>query len=131
MILLDTHVVLWVVIAPEKLSRVAAAAIKRARVSDGIAVADITLLELATLFARGAVRYSGTLESAVKEIVEASAASVRPITPEIAALATQFSSDYPRDPSDRLIGATARAEGIPLVTRDERIRSCPQLNTIW
>ncbi len=131
MILLDTHVVLWVVIAPERLSRAAASAIRRARAGDGIAIADVTLLELAILFARGAVRYYGTLESAVREIVESSAVAVRSITPEIAALATQFPEDYPKDPSDRLIGATSRAEGIPLVTRDERIRSSPLLRTIW
>lgn len=131
MILLDTHVVLWLVISPERLSRAAASAIRRARVSDGVAVANITLLELATLFARGAVRYSGTLESAVAEIVESSGVNVRSITPEIATLATQFPENYPRDPSDRLIGATARAEGISLVTRDERIRSSSLLKTIW
>ena len=37
--------------------------------------------------------------------------TVKPLTAEIAALATQFPDDYPRDPADRLIGATARAEG--------------------
>jgi len=57
--------------------------------------------------------------------------SVRPLTPEIAALATQFPDDYPRDPADRLIGATARAEGLTLVTRDERIRRSPLIRTVW
>jgi PIN domain nuclease of toxin-antitoxin system len=57
--------------------------------------------------------------------------TVRPITPEIAALATQFPDDYPRDPADRLIGATARAEGLTLITRDERIRRSPLLKTVW
>jgi PIN domain nuclease of toxin-antitoxin system len=56
---------------------------------------------------------------------------VKPITAEIAVLATQFPEDYPKDPIDRLIGATARAEGIALITRDERIRSSPLLRTIW
>ncbi len=129
MILLDTHVILWLVLAPERMSRPAASAIRRARVSEGIA--DISLLALATLFSRGSVRYSGTLESAVRAIVESSGANVRPVTPEIAALATQFPEGYPRDPSDRLIGATARAEGMPLITRDERIRCSPLLKTIW
>src|SRR2546422_10299277 len=53
------------------------------------------------------------------------------ITPEIAALATQFPDEYSRDPADRLIGATARAEGVPLVTRDENIRRSTLLRTIW
>ena len=49
----------------------------------------------------------------------------------VAALAAQFPDDYPRDPADRLIGATARAEGLPLVTRDEQIRRSNLLETIW
>jgi PIN domain nuclease of toxin-antitoxin system len=57
--------------------------------------------------------------------------AILPITAEIAVLATQFPETYPSDPSDRLIGATARAEGITLVTRDERILRCPLLKTVW
>ena len=57
--------------------------------------------------------------------------SVRPVTVEIAALATEFPSDYPSDPSDRIIGATARAEGLTLITRDEKIRKSPLLKTLW
>jgi PIN domain nuclease of toxin-antitoxin system len=130
-ILLDTHAVLWLVIEPERLSRRAASAIRRARAGDGIAIADITLLELAVLFERGVVRSQGTLESALLQVIQGAGAIVRPITAQIAALASQFPVDYPRDPADRLIGATARAEGIPLVTRDEKIRHSPWLKTIW
>ena len=57
--------------------------------------------------------------------------TVKPVTPEIATLAAQFPDDYSRDPADRLIGATARAEGLALVTRDEGIRKSPLLKTIW
>ena len=131
MILLDTHVLAWLVAQPERLSRPAASAIRRARTGDGLAIADITVWELAFLFARGALRSAGTVENAVQNLVTRSGVNVRPITPEIAGLATQFPDDYPKDPVDRLIGATARAEGIALVTRDERIRSSPLLKTIW
>jgi len=63
--------------------------------------------------------------------LERTGAGVREVTPEIAALATQFPDDYPKDPADRLIGATARAEGISLVTRDKGIRSSPLIKTVW
>jgi PIN domain nuclease of toxin-antitoxin system len=52
-ILLDTHVLAWLVAQPEKLSRRAASAIRRARASDGLAISDITLWELAFLFFGG------------------------------------------------------------------------------
>ena len=131
MILLDTHVLVWLVADEDRLSRPATSAIRRARASDGLAIADITIWELAFLFARGALRTRGTIESTVHNFVTRSGVSVKPITAEIAALATQFPDDYPKDPVDRLIGATARAEGLALVTRDEKIRSSPLLRTIW
>jgi PIN domain nuclease of toxin-antitoxin system len=56
---------------------------------------------------------------------------VRPITPEIAVLATQFPSSFPSDPCDRLIGAAALAEGIALVAKGREIRTSKQIKTIW
>lgn len=89
----------------------------------------ISLWELAFLVARGRIRSYGTVESSVNRLIEG--VTIKPITPEIATLAAQFPDDYPRDPADRLIGATARAEGLALVTRDEGIRKSPLLKTIW
>ena len=131
MILLDTHVLVWWMTDPGRLSRPAASAIRRARASDGIAIADSSLWELAVLFARGILRTHGTIENTVRNLVDRSGVNVRPITVEIAVLATQFPQDFPKDPIDRLIGATARAEGIALITRDEKIRRSPLLKTIW
>ncbi len=131
LILLDTHVLVWAVAEPQRLSRTASAAIRRGRQEGGLGVAAITLWELAVLFARGHLRAPGTVEDSVQSILDRSGVEVRPLTPAIAALATQFSGDYPRDPADRLIGATARAEGVALITRDEKIRECRLLNTIW
>jgi len=130
-ILLDTHVVLWAAIEPKRLSRAAESALKRARRSDGLAIASISLWELASLFARSRIQTYGTVEVSVRQVLDTVGAVVKPITQEIAALATQFPDTYPRDPADRLIGATARAEGLALITQDERIRSSPLLRTIW
>jgi PIN domain nuclease of toxin-antitoxin system len=40
-------------------------------------------------------------------------------------------STYPGDPADRIIGATALVEGIPLLTADRGIRRSKALQTIW
>jgi PIN domain nuclease of toxin-antitoxin system len=128
-ILLDTHVLVWAVEDSKRLSRAAASEIRRARRHGGLAVSAITLWELAWLLSRGRIQARGTVEAAVNLLLED--IIIRPITPEVAALATQFPEDYPHDPTDRIIGATARAEGLTLVTRDEKIRRSPLLKTVW
>jgi PIN domain nuclease of toxin-antitoxin system len=128
-ILLDTHVVFWAGGHSQMLSKDAASAIRRARRSDGVAISAISIWELASLFSRGKIQGSGTIEASIQELL--GGVTVLPITPEIGALATQFPNDYPHDPVDRLIGATARAEGMTLVTRDERIRRSLLVRTVW
>ncbi len=129
MILLDTHVLVWAVADSKKLSRPAELAIRKSRLHDGVAISAITLWELSFLISRGRIQSYGTVEDSVEKLIEG--VTLKPITPEIAALATQFPHDYSHDPVDRLIGATARAEGLALITRDESIRRCPLLKTIW
>ena len=136
MILLDTHVFVWLVSEPDRLSRRAAAAIRKAQFQDGIAISSITLLELATLFTRGRLRGVGTLETSIRSVLERSGVSVREISRArdaegFGGLAVQFPDSFTKDPADRLIGATARAEGMTLVTRDEKIRESSLLKTIW
>lgn len=129
MILLDTHALVWAVAEPKRLSRAAAVAIRMARREDGVAIAAITLWELAALVARGRIQAYVTVEASVRMLVEG--VTIKPLTAEIAALAAQFPGDYSRDPADRLIGGTARAEGLTLVTRDEMIRNSPLVKTVW
>jgi len=128
-ILLDSHVLIWAVADSRRLSKAAASAIRRARRGDGLAVSSITAYEVAWQIASGRIQGFGAVEASVLRFLEG--VTIRPITPEIAALATQFPEGYPRDPADRIIGATARAEGMTLVTRDERIRRSPLLKTVW
>lgn len=129
MILLDSHVLIWAVADSRRLSKAAASAIRRARRGDGLAVSSITAYEVAWQIASGRIQGFGTVEASVLRFLEG--VTIRPITPEIAALATQFPESYPRDPADRIIGATARAEGMTLVTRDEKIRRSSLLKTVW
>ena len=54
-----------------------------------------------------------------------------PVTPAIAAIAAGFPREFPGDPGDRLIAATAIAHGLALVTADAAIRQSRQVRTIW
>ena len=129
MILLDTHVLFWALDNSKALSRPAASAIRRARRQGGIAISAISIWELASLLARGRIRRYGTLESSLRLLIEG--VRVLPITPEISTLAAQFPRDYSSDPADRIIGGTARAEGLTLVTHDEKIRRSLLIKTVW
>ena len=129
MILLDTHVLVWLTAEPEKLSKQASSALRRANRAGGLAISAITLWELAWLVTNGRLQVTGTVEAYLDEV--SSRVAIRPITTKIAALANQFPADYSSDPCDRLIGATALAEGMVLVTKDARIRDCKQLRTLW
>ena len=75
------------------------------------------------------MRAYGTLEASIQIFLEDVA--VRPITPEICALGALFPDDYSHDPADRIIGGTARAEELTLITHDEKIRRSPLLKTVW
>lgn len=129
MILLDTHVVIWLAFEPDKLSKSAKEVIRAARSQGGLAIAAITLLELAWLAEMGRVATTLSVESFVR--LCASKMTVLPITPEIAARAVSFPDTFPKDPQDRLIGATALVEGIQLVTRDKQIKKSGMIPTIW
>lgn len=131
MILLDTHVLVWMVSDSRRLSRDAVRELRKAEQNGELAIASITLWELALLYHHGRLRTSGSIESAIREMLEKSRVQVIDVTPEIAALTTTFPEHYPKDPGDRLIGATARAYGMTLVTQDERIRSSPLIRCVW
>lgn len=130
MILLDTHVVLWLVSEPERLSKNAKAAIDEARQNgEGLAVSSFTLIELATLYGKGRIRLGMSPESFLLE-VEAQFV-VLPISARACARTLTLPASYPKDPADRVIGATALVEGMALVTADAEIRRARAVRTVW
>ena len=131
MILLDTHVLVWMVTNPARLSRVAEREIRKAQRDRSSAIASISLWELAQLFRKNQLRGMGSVENSIHSILDDTGVKVLEITPEIADLSVSFPENYPRDPGDRLIGATARAYGLTLITDDARILNCPLIRSLW
>jgi PIN domain nuclease of toxin-antitoxin system len=125
-VLLDTHAVLWAVSGDKRLSDAAREWTER----DGpsLAISDMTLLEIAMLEAKGRIACADGLEETLRTI--ASNVSVLPIDAVIAAEAMTL--DLPQgDPFDRVIVATARRHGLPLLTRDRAIGRSGLVRVIW
>jgi PIN domain nuclease of toxin-antitoxin system len=130
LILLDTHVVLWLGLEQARLSKNALSAIDDARqVGRGLAISDITLMEIAQLSYRRRIEFPAGLESFLTEVTRRF--KVFPISANIAMQAFDLPAAYPNDPADRIIGATALVEDIPLLTADREIRKSRCVPTIW
>jgi len=128
-ILVDTHTTIWLAEAPEELSKKAHEAIRLERQIDGLAISDKTLWELAMVISRGRLVVRTTMRDFL-QVVERNF-TVLPITSAIAERSVMFSDRYPKDPTDRIIGATALVHGVKLVTRDKRIRASKEVDCIW
>jgi len=129
-ILLDTNVVLWLISDPAQLSKPARQAIADARQNgEALAISGMTLLELATLSTKGRIRIKGSLESVLDELE--THFTVLPITARACARIPSLPVSYPKDPADRIIGATAVVEKLTLLTADRDIRRSRALHTIW
>jgi PIN domain nuclease of toxin-antitoxin system len=130
MILVDTHVVVWLALQPKKISKKARTAIEDARrIGQGIAISDIALLEISILERKARIRLNSSLETFLSEIE--ARFIVLPITGRICVRAVSLPATYPNDPADRIIGATALVEGIPLITADAGIHRSKAVRTVW
>jgi PIN domain nuclease of toxin-antitoxin system len=129
MIVVDTHAVIWLTEEQDMLSAAARAALAEGRREGGLAIADITLREIAFQVVRGRVIVSAPLEEYLRFIE--SLFRVLPITGQIAERSARFSPPFPRDPADRLIGATTLVHGAKLVTKDELIRASGEVQCVW
>jgi PIN domain nuclease of toxin-antitoxin system len=128
LIVLDTHAWLWWVSGDAALSRRAGREIRSA---PRIGVSAISCLEVAVADARGRISLDRQALLWLQEALALPRVELIPLTPAVAVKASRLGRDFPGDPADRVIVATAQLESAVLVTRDKKIREYPGVDTIW
>jgi PIN domain nuclease of toxin-antitoxin system len=130
MILLDTHVVVWLLTSPDRISKAAAEAIANwGAKGRRPAVSSATVFEIAYGASRGRIRLH-VAEAGFRDRLR-TAFDVRPVTEAIAFEAGMLPDPFHGDPMDRIIAATAIVEDCVLLTIDEKIRQSGVCKTLW
>ena len=129
-VVLDTHVLLYWLGADPRLSAVQAEAIRQASPAEPLWVSDISLWEIATLYALSRI----TLRLPLRDWLEAATAPPLVqrlgITPAVAAAVAALPALFHRDPADRIIIASAQVLGGALLTRDQQIIDAALVPTV-
>ena len=131
MIVLDTHAWLCWISNPEKLGPAAASAIEQAMEENGIFLSSISTWELALLVAKGRLTLSIDVRDWVRKTESLPFVRFLPVDNTIALRSVDLPGAFHADPADRIIAATALTTGLPLVSRDEKMRACSFIRTIW
>jgi len=122
-IVLDTHVLVWAVNDERRLGAEARAAIAAAGETDEIGISAITPWEIALLAESGRLRLAQEAGAWIRAALALPGIRLLPIDPAIATDSARLPGALRADPADRLLVATARQCGAPLLTADFAILS--------
>jgi PIN domain nuclease of toxin-antitoxin system len=121
-VLLDTHVWVWLVgDVPRQLGPRTRKRLARPSGGDALSVSVASAFEIAALHTAGRLQFTQPVEHWVRESIERSGFRVLSIDRDTCLDAGLIPSSALPDPLDRLLVATARGHGVPLVTRDRAI----------
>jgi PIN domain nuclease of toxin-antitoxin system len=119
--LLDTHAWVWWIEGDRRLQRRVRDTLDRLPQEGRPYLSAISLWEVAMLVERGRVAFSVSLSEWLNAAAHPRSVRIVPISPDIAAQTAALPVTFHRDPADRLIIASCRVHGLPLLTRDARI----------
>jgi PIN domain nuclease of toxin-antitoxin system len=121
LLLLDTHVWLWLNAGSPDLSTETRETINGAAAAGTLRIAAISLWEVALLASRGRIVLGKSIGLWLEEALADPGPDIDPLSPQIAVESYALPDVFHRDPADRLIVATARVANATLMTRDRRI----------
>jgi PIN domain nuclease of toxin-antitoxin system len=131
MILLDTHIWLWLLHDLSRLSEAANQRIADEEAQTGLLISAISVWEVAVKVSVGKLTLPLPIAAWYEQARTHSGTVIEPLNPLDAVASTQLPGEFHKDPADRILIAIARRYGIPLVTCDSKILSYPHVETIW
>lgn len=128
-LLLDTHIWLWSLTAPERLSLLVSDALVDS--SNELWLSSISVWEFLLLTERGRIRLQPGMSSAAWLAAALVSAPVQdaPLNREVAIRSRSLRLSH-EDPADRFLAATADVYDLTLVTADERLLSGEGFRTL-
>jgi PIN domain nuclease of toxin-antitoxin system len=131
LIVLDTHVWVWWVASPERLSVAARERIDKAAEELQVHISAISSWEIAMLVKKERLELTMDVEEWVARSEALPFFRFVPMDNRIAILSNQLPEEFHDDPADRIITATALVLGATLITRDRNLRDYPHVETLW
>ena len=120
-VLLDTHVLVWLVQGDGRLSGSAREQIDAAATVQQVWVSAITPWEIGMLVAKGRLALASDVGQWVRTVLALPGLRLAPLEPDVAVASSRLPGDLHGDPADRILVATARHLGATLITADERL----------
>ena len=125
--LLDTHIWLWALLDPARLSRAVRALL--ASPAETLRLSPISVWEAVMLAERGRIALEPDPRSWLDRALAAAPVAEAPLTFEVAMARRSIALEH-RDPADRFIAASALVFGLTLVTADARLLDCPDIEVM-
>lgn len=119
--IVDTHVLVWLLEGDPRLGHKARQALDRAVQQEAIQVSAITPWEIAMLVNKGRLALGRDVGQWIDEAMSQPGIALVPLEPAIAVDSVRLPGALHADPADRFIVATARSRGVPLMTADRAL----------
>ncbi|HEX2613183.1 MAG TPA: type II toxin-antitoxin system VapC family toxin [Fibrobacteria bacterium] len=123
--LLDTHIILWAGLNPEKITESVKAAMSQPDASFYVSATSVA--EIACGVERGRIRLPVHWKSWFRDAVDRNGWTCLPMTLDIMEEAYSLPGEFHPDPGDRVLVATARVERLTLLTADTKILAYPHV----
>ncbi len=126
--LLDTHVIVWSELEPEKLTSPITDALTKPDATFFVSASSVA--EIACAFERGRIRLARHWKTWFREALEANGWTYLPVSLEVMEEAYSLPGAFHPDPGDRTLVATARVERLTLLTVDRKILDYPHVKAV-